>query len=767
MNDLRNVRVALLASTAAIGLAAAAAPALAQSQSPAAQSPAAQTQRASTSDTVSEITVTARHRNESLQQVPIDVAVVSGDAAAAKNLNDLSDISASVPSVDFRTSASNKDRTIFIRGIGTISTSPGVEPSVSTVVDGVVYARAGMATEDLANIDHIEVLNGPQGTLFGKNASAGVINIVTKNPTPTPQGYISSDITGDGEYRLNAGVSGPLIADKLEGLVSVFDGQYRGNVENLYDHEWVNGYRHDGAHLKLLATPTPNLTLTFAADYTHEVDDTPTGLWVSTTRVAYPTNVATPSPALASLLASQGVTPSADNRTENDNFDTYASDNNGGASLQIDWAFGDGFHLTSITAYRDWRNVQHQDYDQLAAPTASFPQVADIGYLDFNQISEELRVASPKGHFIDYVAGVYYLNAVDHEQYGRADNLIVGGAPANYNGLAHYGSTDNNYAAFGEADINFTKKFRAIIGAREVVDDLSYYDRRVSTAPAAVTGILTNFAAAGSTNQAGTSGRIGLQYDFTPTVTSYVTFSRGYMGPAYDVFFNMSAVNTPPIKPETSNDYEIGLKSELFDRKVQANLSAFWTDFGNYQANFSQLVAGAIVTNLVNAGSVTTRGFEADITAKPVHGLTLTLNGVYDDAYVANFPCPLNAASSCNIDGEPLPFAPRWKTHLEGDYQRPLTDALDLDLESEYNWQSNTQYQLSETPQTIQPAYGILNGSIGILGRRQGWSARLLVKNIANQHYSSYLVSGNLAGVVRWVPRDDNRYFGVNLRKDF
>jgi iron complex outermembrane receptor protein len=229
----------------------------------------------------------------------------------------------------------------------------------------------------------------------------------------------------------------------------------------------------------------------------------------------------------------------------------------------------------------------------------------------------------------------------------------------------------------------------------------------------------------------------------------------------------MAAVNTPPLKPETSTDYELGLKSELFDRRVQANFSAFLTDFNNYQANFSQLIAGAIVTNLVNAGSVTTRGFEADITAKPVHGLTVTLNGVYDDAYVVNFPCPPNAAVSCNIDGEPLPFAPRWKTHLEGDYRRPLTDALDIDLESEYNWQSDTQYQLSETPQTIQPAYGILNGSVGVLGRTQGWSVRLLAKNIANQHYSSYLVSGNLAGVVRWVPRDDDRYFGVNARKDF
>jgi iron complex outermembrane receptor protein len=134
---------------------------------------------------VDQVVVTARHREESLQNVPISIAVVNGDAAAAKNLNDIADISALVPSVDFRTGASNKDRTIFVRGVGTISTSPGVEPSVSTVIDGVVLARPGQATEDLLDIDHIEVLRGPQGTLFGKNASAGVINIVTKSPTST------------------------------------------------------------------------------------------------------------------------------------------------------------------------------------------------------------------------------------------------------------------------------------------------------------------------------------------------------------------------------------------------------------------------------------------------------------------------------------------------------------------------------------------------------------------------------------------------------
>jgi iron complex outermembrane receptor protein len=728
-------------------------------------------------DTVGEVTVTARHRNESLQQVPIAVSVVSGDQAAAQNLNDIGDISAQVPVVDFRTGASNKDRTVFIRGAGTISTSPGVEPSVSTVIDGVVLARPGQATVDLLDLDHIEVLRGPQGTLFGKNASAGVVNIVTKSPTATLTGYVDAAVYEGLEYRINGGVSGPLIADKLDGLLAVFTGKYDGNVRNLANGEEDNGYEHTGGRFKLLATPTNDLTLTLGADYTHSVDTNPTGVFVSTNHVAYPTNAVTPNAALAAALAASGVTPSADNRTINDNLNSSVHDDNGGVSLQADWNFGDGYRLTSITAWRGWRNVQYQDYDQTDVALPGVPQGVDTGHVDFHQISEELRIASPKDRFIDYVAGLYYLQAVDHEIYERdITQFYTPPTPAlavSNSGVAHYGSQDDNYAVFGEANVNFTKDFRLIAGYREVWDDLSFYHDRVATAndPAVtlgkVTGVAADFSANGSTNKAGYAGRLGLQYNVTPDVMAYATYSRGYKGPAYNVFFNMAAVNTPPLNPETSNSYEVGLKASLFDHRLQADLSAFITDFDNYQANFTQEVNGGLVTNLINAGSVTTRGVEGDITARPTRALTLALDFAYDDAYVVDFHCPAGSPVSCNINGEPLPFAPRWKTHLEGDYRVPVGNGFDVDIESDYNWQSQVQYSLAETPDTIQGAYGIWNASIALLNDDHGASVRLLVKNLTDQHYSSYLAYGDLGGVVRWVPRDDQRYFGVNVRKTF
>ena len=209
--------------------------------------PAFAADTASDANTVEEITVTARFREETLSSVPVAVSVISGDEVAAKNLNNLQDISQVIPTVDFRAGASNKDRTVFIRGVGTITTSPGVEPSVSTVIDGVVLARPGQSTLDLMDLERIEVLRGPQGTLFGKNASAGVVNIVTKSPTDELHGYADISLFDGTEKRVKASLSGPL-GDKLTGLISVVGANFTGNVQDVVHGGKVSRCEQEQAH---------------------------------------------------------------------------------------------------------------------------------------------------------------------------------------------------------------------------------------------------------------------------------------------------------------------------------------------------------------------------------------------------------------------------------------------------------------------------------------------------------------------------------------
>jgi iron complex outermembrane receptor protein len=717
---------------------------------------------------VEEIKVTARRRSERLQKVPVAVTVLTGAALKAANLNTLQDILATVPSADFRTSSSNKDRTIFVRGLGTISTSPGVEPDVSTVLDGVVLARAGQATVEIPGVDQIEVLRGPQGTLFGKNASAGVVNITTRAPTQDFHAWANAGYFGGGdEYRLEGGVSGTL-APNLTGVLSLLDGGFDGNVHDSYNGKTVNGFLRSGFRGKLQWEPSDDLTITLEADYIKSHDTVPNGVFVSTEHIAYPTDIVTLNPGLAKNLAASGIVPSLNNTTVNSNETSGANDDNGGLALTIQKMLGD-YTLTSITAYRIWHNTQRQDYDSGSLLTASLPQLQDRGDLLFDQFTEETRIASPKGGFIDWQAGLYYMLAVDNEQYDRQLDAYSKAGPVFNRGLAQYGTDGNNLALFGEANLNFTDKLRGILGLRGVQDHLTYTFGRISTSAKSVTGIAPNFSSEGDTEVAAYSDRAGLEYDVLPDVMSYATYSRGYKGPAYNVFFNMTALQTNVLKPETSNAYEIGLKSRLFDGRLVANLDGFIEDFDNYQANFPNDVAGAIVTRLINAGSVSSKGFEGDITARPVPPLNLTGLFAYTQARVDSFHCPasLGPGTSCNINGEPLPFAPKWKLNGRASYDIPVTDNYVVTVGTDYVWQSSTQYQLTETPQTIQPAYGIWNASIGLADLAHDWRVTGLVKNITDQNYASYLAYGSIGGVVRYVPRDYRRYFGVELHKSF
>ncbi|KQN21093.1 MULTISPECIES: TonB-dependent receptor [unclassified Sphingomonas] len=769
--------VALLAGTA---LATLAAPAFAQdtAAAPAVAPPKAATPAA---DTGEDVVVTARFRNESLQSVPIAITAVSGQSLAERQLNTVENIAATIPAVGFRSGASNKDRTIFIRGVGTITTSPGVEPSVSTVLDGVVLTRPGQSTLDLGEVERIEVLRGPQGTLFGKNASAGVVNIVTRNPTDEFRMFGEAGVTSDEEYRIKAGISGALVPGKVQALIGGLYDDFKGNVRNVTRNDDVNGYRRYGARGKLVITPSDALKFTIIGDYLNSRDTTPTSVYASTSRTAYPTGTVTNSPDLAAALTASGIGANASNRRTNNDTITDVRDENYGGSFTGDLTLGD-YHLTSITGWRQWLNTQRQDYDSVAALSTAFPSGQDTGRVNTKQFSEELRLTSPKGGLIDYVLGAYYLHATTDETYQRTlTSLAAGGARSTTTGVANYGITNDNFALFGEANVNFTPRFRGIAGYRSTWDSLDFYHVRTSSADPLNTGaaaldrpgVRAYHNASDGLDRRGDSYRLGLQYDIGDHAQTYFTYSRGYKGPAYNVYFNMRSLNatTPldevPLSPETSNSYEVGLKGSTADRALSYSLAAFTTNFDGYQASFNDVVAGAQVSRLINAGSVRSRGAEADVTLRPTKGLTLDISAAYTDATVRNFLCPPGAPTSCNIDGQPLPYAPKIKLYENAAYRFALSDSLALELQSDVTFSSKVQYALAQTPSTVQPAYAIWNASVALLSDQSGWQLRAYVKNLTNTSYSSFLTAGTFAGTVRFVPRDDQRYAGLLLRKDF
>jgi len=698
--------------------------------------------------TLQAVTVTATRREEPLQQVPVAVTVLDGEQLERDNRNGVASIAQQVPALNFRTGASNKDTSLFMRGVGTISTSPGVEPTVATVVDGVVYARPGQATLDLLDLERIEVLRGPQGTLFGKNASAGVLNIVSKAPTAETHGYVDQSYYSGNESRTRFGIGGSLMPDTLKASVTTLFGTYDGNVHNKANGQEVNGYNHKGARGKLEFTPNEDVKLTVIGDYMQSHDDTPNGVISQSL-----------TPAFANALSP--VRASHDNRDLVSDDRSHVDDINKGLSAQLDWNLGD-YTLTSITAWRGWNNTQWQDGDRLANVSAAFPATADKGDLNFNQYSQELRLASPKGQFLEYVGGLYYMHGKDDETYRRG--LIT--PTATNTGVADYSTTSDSYAVFGESTLNFTSAFRGIAGLRWTHDDLEYDHRRVSTSATTVSGIQPGTSSSGSVDEDGWSGRLGVQYDLSDSVMAYLTYSRGYKGPAYNVFFNMQPRDTGALKPETSNNWELGIKATSWNHRLTTNVAVFHSEYSNYQANFFDSVAGQVVTRLINAGSVSTEGVEADYALQATRNLKFSGAIAYTKARIDQFSCPAGAAASCDVNGKTLPYAPDWKSYVRADYTIPLDNGLDIELGTDYSWQSEVQYDISQNPDTRQGAYGLWNASAAVADYSNGWRVAVLAKNLADTSYSPLLASGS-GYIYRAVPRDDERYFGVQVRKDF
>ncbi len=734
---------------------------------------------ASDSTKLETIVVTATKRAAPLQSVPIAITVINGSVLEKANLNTLGAITALTPTASFRSGASNKDTSLFVRGVGTISTSPGIEPTVSTVIDGVVTSRPGQSTMDLLDVDRVEVLRGPQGTLFGKNASAGVISIITRDPGKEHESYVDASYFKGNEKRIRAGTSGELQPGVMRGSVSVMHGDYDGNVTNVANGSKVNGYSRNGGRGKLIITPNKDTKIALIADYSKSRDNSPTGVPANITLTAYPTGVVG-APNLLYLSAVSPVVPSLDNRSINSEMETRVADTNWGLSGQVDWNLG-AYTLTSITAYRKWENTQFQDQDRLPMPYKQFTQTADKGLLDFSQWSQELRIASPKGQFFDYVAGFFYLKAKNSETYRRDISRCAGTTAAaqpsglvpctsasitqDY-GLANYGIESGSTSLFGEGSFNISKEFRIITGGRYTRDTLSFRHDRFSTQAAAIPGIRPAFAATGDTSKTGYSGRVGPQFDLSKEVSVYGTVSRGYKGPAYNVFFNMQAFDNISINPETSTSYEIGLKSTLLNNKLRLNVAAFDTKYNNYQANLNDLVAGTIVTRLINAGSVSTKGFEVDFAAKITPQFSISGAAANIIARIDKFNCPPGAAASCDVNGKPLPFSPDWRANFRANYKMPVADGWTADFGADYNWQSSVIYDIGQAPDARQAAFGIINATVSVYNSEKGWSVTLLAKNLTNKSYSTNLVNGG-GFFARFVPRDDQRYYGVSVRKDF
>lgn len=734
---------------------------------------------------VEEIIVTAQRRPEALERVPVAISVVGPDTLKANNINNAENLEEVVPSLTFKRGTTNLNSTLAIRGIGTQSFSSGAEPSVSTIVDGVVYGRSGMAFQEFADIDRIEVLRGPQGMLFGKNASAGALNILTRDPSDNFNAEGSAGWYQGGEYRATTTVSGPL-TDTIRGIISGVYGDYKGNALNVYNGEYVNGYRREGARAKLVGE-FGNVKLSLVADYMYANDRCCADVLGTVIPNAQQVNLFLPEQ-LPNV-------PGSKNFNVNNNFNPGTHDSNGGLALQADVILGD-YTLTSITAWRNWFNEQLRDAD-FGSASSTYVASGDVderddGKANFNQYSEELRIASPTGRQLEYVAGVFLWGTSENDTFLRSTaECSASTLPADATGFqpcstapgvstfnfseapAAWDTHFHSYAGFGNATYNLTEQLRLIAGARYTKDSVSFDYNRTLIGPLAP-GLSASFAAAEEATDSGWSGRTGVQYQVMPTVMTYATASRGYKGSSLNDFYSMNANSLGAIAPETSWDYELGIKSQLLDRRLTLNLAAFWENFENFQANsFTTLQNGFVTVSLNNAGDVRTRGFEMEFTYNVIPGLNFSGGYTFDDASILHFRCAAsltgaNLTTCLDHDGRPLPFAPRNKADIAGNWTLPFSGRLpfDVDFGSTLSYTGFTNYDIDQTPLARQPAYALLGATLSFSSKDDRYRVSLLGKNLTDRFYTTFITpqgNGVAAGSFArlQVPRDAERYFGV------
>jgi iron complex outermembrane receptor protein len=726
------------------------------------------------------IVVTAQKREQNLQDVPAAVSAVSGEQLETRNVVQVTDVVRISPSLTVTENTNATGNSINLRGIGTFSFSIGIEPSVAVVVDDVALLQQAQAFSGLNDIARLEVLRGPQGTLFGKNAAAGVINIVTQAPTKTLTGSVGGALTSDGEKRVDGMISGP-ISDKAGFRLNAFYGDRDGYVRNLNTGHKLNGDRSYGVRGRLELDPTDNLNIALTASHTN----TKTDGQVRTFRSIKPGATAFGAPL---ALSAVGLTPGPDNyrirldtEPKNTSKQTMLT---GRANLDLGQA-----NLISITGYQDWRFRFREDLDTLgtptllnaADPTSILPNGSVAGGpFHSTNFTQEVRLVSSGARKLDYLFALFYADGDSNRSYARGPNAATSwAATAGTKTMAAF--TQMTYHVGSTTHVDGGLRFN-----HEAIEATFINRTPTATPPANNASCLS--VCSGKAKDDHVTYKVALRQDLADNVMAYASFSTGYKGQGFDISTGFTPARAAkPVRPETSKAYELGLKSRFLENRVQLNVTGFLTDFTDFQAQGGVTQPdGAIVPQLSNVGALRSKGVEVEASARPVRALRLDASAAYTDATIrefANAPCytnqtvaqgcrPVGGSNFQDLSGSPLANSPKFKYSLAGAYDIALPSLpFDGFVTAEYTHQSAVMLDLLGTPISRQKAFGVVNASIGVAGRdEQNYRVALFVNNLFDQSYATslgYTGSSNAGAVAQLLPRNSRRYVGIRARMGF
>jgi iron complex outermembrane receptor protein len=732
---------------------------------------------ASTRDQLSEqgvadsddIVVTAQKREERVQDIPLAVQVVTGQALDAQGIREFSELTRAAPSLLIRPAEHPVNASVSIRGIGTFAFSPSVEPSVAIQIDDVPVQFLARAFADLSDIERIEVLRGPQSTLYGRSASAGLLNIVTQGPSAELRGRIGGLVTTDKEYGVNAAISGPL-TPTLGFRISANYDKFEGNVRNLFNGDKVNGREIFSTRGKLVWDPTSTLNVVAQIGYI----DGHTTIGRPFIRVAPDAFLRLP--ANGPAIFAPGVTFGEDNTDVVNNVTSGTDYTDFSQSLRasLDLGFAS---VVSITAWDHFKQFDILDQDESAV--AAFDN-RQFGTFDTNAFSQELRLVSPGATKLRYTLGLFYSNLNLSRDFTRGPFFSI----------ARWYATNGTkqYAAFGQVEYDVLEGTTLIAGARAGKGKIDYTFLDIANG---------NARFAGDDSETYQTYKAGIQQRLAPDVMAFFTYATGHKGQAYDIGtgFNLLRQRSGPVRPETSEDWQLGIKTQFWDRRVTFNATLFTTSFDNFQAQGIETLAdGTTNFRLANVGELRTRGFELEGGVRFADDLNISGGITYVDAIIRSFPfaqcypaqslalgciagvvaTPTTPAVPAHQDlaGFRPAQAPEWKLSISGEYTPALTSSLNGVFQAAYNYQSSFNFGINNDPETVQDAYGILNVSLGVRGHDRQWELIGFVNNLFDKQYffnmnNSYGNQGNHQAIQSNLPRDFRRYGGVRATLNF
>jgi len=707
--------------------------------------------------TVDELVVTAQKREERLQDVPLTVSVVSGEQLERQNITNTAELQNASPELNY---TSGPTAGYSIRGSGTATFARSAENNVSIVVDGVVQGQLQPPVNSLFDVERVEILSGPQGMLFGKNASAGVVNIVTRAPELNDTALRFFTALGTDGYQVYQGVANQPLSETAALRLNLFSNSMGGLFTNRFNGQDVGAFTNYGGRARILWDVTPALRLNFIADI--EQQNGGNSAW----------QARSVSGVIATRLAACGVRPGPENTDLCVDGPLSRVSSTYGLTVQADYELGD-YTLTSITADRQYVRAVDTDSDAQPINGLNTNKATDFN----NQFSQELRITSPDNRRLEYVTGLYYYNYNYKTFVDQAGTL--GALPFAVGRASAQKINQYSYAVFGQGTFALTEQINLILGGRFTRDFLS---ASTVNLPESLNG--RRFA--GFTPAVGSatdklieddfSYRVGVQYLPTPDATFFLTYTEGYKGPALN---NLVPGRVGPrvIDAETPKNLEAGVKASLFDRRMLVDLTLFNTVTEDFQAQTAQIVNGVTAFVFDNADELRARGFQFNAYAQATEELSFTAGVLYNDATYGDFvvQCNLPFIEGCslvggqqviNAKGRQLAGAPKWKIVGSVNYDFTLPNGLGAFVQTSAAYRSEAFTSPTPDPNLVIDGYTRVDARLGVRSADERWTLALFAKNLFDERSAAFIFRDPLSPVNNYQQAfgtDAFRIVGVSL----